>query len=62
MLVLTRRIGERLRIGDDVIIAIIGFKGSQVRIGVEAPKSVPVDREEIHQRKKLERDNNQKED
>lgn len=60
MLVLTRRIGERLRIGDDVIIAIIGFKGSQVRIGVEAPKSVPVDREEIYQSKKLDRDNNQR--
>lgn len=59
MLVLTRRISERLRIGDDVTIAILGIKGNQVRIGVEAPKSVPVDREEIHQRKKLERDNSQ---
>lgn len=60
MLVLTRRISERLRIGDDVVIAILGIRGNQVRIGVEAPKSVSVDREEIYQRKKLDRDNNQR--
>lgn len=60
MLVLTRRINERLRIGDDVTITIIGIKGNQVRIGIEAPKSVSVDREEIYQRKKLDRDNNQR--
>lgn len=60
MLVLTRRINEHLRIGDDVTVSILGIKGNQVRIGIEAPKSVAVDREEIYQRKKLERDNNQR--
>lgn len=60
MLVLTRRINEHLRIGDDVTVSILGIKGNQVRIGIEAPKSVAVDREEIYQRKKLDRDNNQR--
>lgn len=60
MLVLTRRINEHLRIGDDVTVAILGIRGNQVRIGIEAPKSVSVDREEIYQRKKLDRDNNQR--
>lgn len=58
MLVLTRRIYEHLRIGDDVTVVILGVRGNQVRIGVDAPKSVAVDREEIYQRKKLDRDNN----
>lgn len=59
MLVLTRRVSEHLRIGDDVTVVILGIRGNQVRIGIEAPKSVAVDREEIYQRKKLDRDNNQ---
>lgn len=50
MLILTRRIGEILKVGDDVSITILGLKGNQVRIGIEAPKSVSVHREEIYQR------------
>ena len=56
MLILTRRIGENLRIGDDVVVTVLGVKGNQVRLGVEAPKSVPVHREEIFERIKRERD------
>ena len=48
MLILTRRIGEKIIIGDDVIISMVGLKGSQVRIGTEAPPEVPVYREEIY--------------
>lgn len=50
MLILTRRIGEKLIIGDDISVFILGVKGNQVRIGVEAPKDVSVHREEIFQR------------
>ena len=50
MLILTRRIGETLMIGDDVQITILNVIGNQVRIGVDAPKHVPVHREEIYQR------------
>ena len=54
MLILTRRIGERLVIGTDVTVTVMGFKGNQVRIGVNAPKDVPVHREEIFEQIKRE--------
>ena len=50
MLILTRRIGETLIIGDDVNITVLGVKGNQVRLGINAPKDVSVHREEIHLR------------
>jgi carbon storage regulator len=48
MLILTRKVGESLVIGDDVSLIVLGVKGNQVRIGVDAPKSVSVHREEIY--------------
>ena len=50
MLILTRRVGETLMIGDSVTITVLGVKGNQVRLGVNAPKDVSVHREEIYQR------------
>ncbi len=50
MLILTRRIGETLMIGDDISITVLGVKGNQVRLGVNAPKDVAVHREEIYER------------
>lgn len=50
MLILTRRVGESLMVGDEVTITVLGIKGNQVRIGVNAPKEVGVHREEIYQR------------
>ncbi len=58
MLVLQRRIGESLNIGDDVKITILGINGIQVRIGVIAPKEIPVWREEIFERMKKEKEGN----
>ena len=50
MLVLTRRLGERIKIGDDIAVVVLEIKGGQVRLGIEAPASVPVHREEIYAR------------
>lgn len=54
MLILTRRVGETLMIGDEVTVTVLGVKGNQVRIGVNAPKDVAVHREEIYERIKKE--------
>jgi carbon storage regulator len=55
MLILTRRTGESLRIGEDVEVTVMAVNGSQVRIGIKAPRSVAVDRQEIAERKQRER-------
>lgn len=57
MLILTRRVGESLIIGDDVVVNVLGVKGNQVRIGVDAPKDVTVHREEIYDRIQAEKIN-----
>ena len=54
MLILTRRVGETLMVGDEVTVTVLGVKGNQVRIGVNAPKEVAVHREEIYQRRQHE--------
>jgi carbon storage regulator len=55
MLILTRRVGEALMIGENISISVLGVKGNQVRIGIDAPKDVAVHREEIYQ--KIQREN-----
>jgi carbon storage regulator len=62
MLILTRRVGETLMIGNDVTVTVLGVKGNQVRIGVNAPKDVAVHREEIFERIKREEDQSSRSD
>ncbi|HLW73578.1 MAG TPA: carbon storage regulator CsrA [Gammaproteobacteria bacterium] len=56
MLILTRRVGETLMIGDEVTVTVLGVKGNQVRLGVNAPRTVAVHREEIYERIKREKE------
>jgi carbon storage regulator len=56
MLILTRRAGEALRIGNDIEVTVMAVNGTQVRIGIKAPRDVPVDRQEIAERKRRDRE------
>ncbi len=55
MLILTRRPGERLCIGENIVVTILAVKGTQVRIGIAAPRDIAIDREEIYERKQADR-------
>jgi len=55
MLVLTRQIGKRIMIGDDIVVTILSVSGQQVKVGVDAPKDIPVHREEIYDKTLIER-------
>ncbi|HUN26055.1 MAG TPA: carbon storage regulator CsrA [Steroidobacteraceae bacterium] len=59
MLILTRRVGETVMIGNEVTVTVLGVKGNQVRIGINAPKTVAVHREEIYERIKREQQGDQ---
>jgi len=59
MLILTRRVGETIMIGDEVTVTVLGVKGNQVRVGINAPKTVAVHREEIFERIKREQQGEQ---
>lgn len=59
MLILTRRAGEAVRIGDDIEVMVMAVSGSQVRIGINAPRDVAVDREEIAERKRRDRESSE---
>ncbi|UCG64965.1 MAG: carbon storage regulator CsrA [Deltaproteobacteria bacterium] len=54
MLILTRKLGERITIGNDIVIALLEIKGSQVKLGIEAPKGISIHRQEIYERIKRE--------
>ncbi len=56
MLVFTRRIGEEIVIGENITVTLLGIRGNQCRYGVDAPKHIPVDRKEIHERKMAEKE------
>lgn len=56
MLILTRRVGEKLIIGDDVIVTILSLKGNQIRVGIEAPREIKVHRQEVFDRIKKEQE------
>jgi carbon storage regulator len=62
MLILTRRVGETVMIGNDVTVTVLGVKGNQVRIGINAPKNVAVHREEIYERIKREQHGDEPDD
>ncbi|AWY01939.1 carbon storage regulator [Marinomonas primoryensis] len=62
MLILTRRVGETLMVGDEVSVTVLGVKGNQVRIGINAPKDVSVHREEIYLRIQQEQEQEQQPD
>ena len=62
MLILTRRVGETVVVGDNILVTVLGFKGNQVRLGIEAPADVAVHREEIFKRLQLDEENEGHED